>query len=286
MASIQNFALGEDTYPVEDAAAQQLANGTYPGRDLAVAFADEIKAAGNAWAWLKGRAQAANFDGIRIGDWLSSTPTGMVKVNWLVAGLDTYYQCGDQPMGHHVVMIAGAPIAVVGDEWQANADSPGYLKWNLTDTNNGTEEQQYPYLGSNLHKWETEALLPALPAEQQAALMERRDYLEKRYSSSGAASTATGFYWASLGKVWSPCEMEVYGCTVWNTNGACVGINCQLPIFRKSADRINASRVSWWLRSPQGGSASAVCYVDSGGLARAYAASGTWVRPRPCFLVG
>ncbi|WP_417574759.1 DUF6273 domain-containing protein, partial [Parolsenella catena] len=89
-----------------------------------------------------------------------------------------------------------------------------------------------------------------------------------------------------IGKVWSPSEMEVYGCPVWGTKGYSVGFDCQFDLFRDTAHRLNGTRCSWWLRSVMGGSSSHVCYVALSGAANCTSATLAWVRPRPGFLVG
>ncbi|CAK7064128.1 MAG: hypothetical protein MEEGG_02891 [Eggerthella lenta] len=80
--------------------------------------------------------------------------------------------------------------------------------------------------------------------------------------------------------------MEVYGCCVWGTPGYSVGFDCQFDIFKKTKDRIQGSRIGWWLRSVSGLSSSDVCCVRSNGNANYNTPANTWVRPLPCFLVG
>ena len=89
-----------------------------------------------------------------------------------------------------------------------------------------------------------------------------------------------------MGKIWSPSEMEVYGCPVWGSKGYSVGFDSQFPIFTDTASRIAGPRVVWWLRSVMGGSASYACYVSSHGAASTLAPAVDWVRPLPCFLLG
>ena len=73
---------------------------------------------------------------------------------------------------------------------------------------------------------------------------------------------------------------------VWGSKGYSVGMDCHFPLFDSTASRIMGERVTWWLRSVVGGSASNVCYVYSTGTAYNNSATHGWSRPRPCFLIG
>jgi hypothetical protein len=116
--------------------------------------------------------------------------------------------------------------------------------------------------------------------------MAQRVILEERYSSSGNITEASGWSWADLGKIWSPSEMEVYGCPVWGSKGYSVGFDSQFPIFTDTASRIAGGRVGWWLRSVMGGSSSYACVVYGNGSANYDAPTNAWIRPLPCFLLG
>ena len=139
---------------------------------------------------------------------------------------------------------------------------------------------------SKLHDWEINDFLPALPSTLQSAILAQRVLPEERYSSSGKLTEASGWSWADLGKIWSPSEMEVYGCPVWGSKGYSVGFDSQFPIFTDTASRIAGGRVGWWLRSVMGGSSSGACYVSGYGIAHNTAPASDWVRPLPCFLLG
>ena len=301
MADLAVFSIGGEPYNLKDAAARTTANaattneeydrqagiGKYAGRSLAASFASEISAKANIYAWLQSRIKAGNFAGLRIGDYMdvpvsagANVPAQTVR--YRIAAIDPYYQCGDASIGHHIAFVPSAPVAVAGDK----ASNSSYLAWNDANDNNGTAEQEHPYLCSKLHDWEINDFLPALPAELQAVLMNKRALLEKRYSGSGKLTESSGWAWADLGKIWSLSETEVYGCSVWGTKGYSVGFDCHFPLFDSTASRIMGSRVLWWLRSVMGGSASGVCYVYSTGTAHYTAASYGWCRPRPCFLIG
>ena len=264
---------------------QQLAD-TYDGRSIASVFAGEIGSQ-NVWTWLQKRVKAENFAGLRIGDYIdvqvnegANIPAQTVR--YAIVAIDPYYQCGDTAMGHHIVMMPKATVAVKGDK----AVNGSYIKWRDTADNNGTADAKCPYLNSLLHDWEINDYLPSLPTEVQAVIKAHRVLLEERYSSSGKLTEPSGWSWQDLGKIWSLSEVEVYGLNAWSKPGYGTGFDCQFPIFKQTKDRIMGGRILWWLRSVSGSSSSSVCCVLSYGNAYCDAPTIDWVRPRPCFLVG
>ena len=260
---------------------RQDCGNVYAGRNLATLFADEIAKAGGAPQWLNARAKAGNFTGMRIGDWIDIALTNGSVVRYVVAAFDHYYNCGDAAMGHHIVMVPTAAIPVSGDY----AVNGSYIMWNTTNNNNGKADETSPYLASNLHKWEAEVFLPLFPAAWQNVMRNHRSLVETRYSASGTLTEGNNWKWADLGKIWSPSEMEVYGCLVWGTKGWSQGMDSQFPLFRETKNRIRP-RVTWWLRSGRGGSSTHACYVHAHGHANYGSCTYTWIRPLPCFLVG
>ena len=261
--------------------------GAFSGRSLASEFAEEISGKGNVWAWLQSRVKAGNFAGLRIGDYVEVQVSQGANVNsqtirYQIGAIDPYYQCGDSAKGHHIAMVPRTTVSVRGDK----AVNTSYLPWRSTNDNNGTADVKNPYLCSLLHEWEIEDFLPALPAELQAVLMTQRVLLEERYSASGKLTEPSSWSWQDLGKIWSLSEVEVYGQNVWSKPGYGTGFDCQFPIFKQTKDRINGSRIHWWLRSVSGSSSSYVCYCTYYGYASYYSPTYDRVRPRPCFLVG
>ena len=214
--------------------------------------------------------QAANFSGMRVGDYIdvplvsASNVAAQQSVRFLLAHFDPYYQCGDSAKGHHIAFIASAPVAVAKTVTGVANDS--YLMWNTANTNQGTADVKNPYLNSNLKAWE-KLFEACLPEGLTKYLLTQRVLLEERYSASGALSDSNSWSWQDIGKVWSPSEMEVYGCPVWGTKGYSVGFDCQFDLFRDTAHRLNGTRCAWWLRSVMGGSSSDVCCVSSHGNA-------------------
>ena len=262
--------------------------GKYGGQSIAAILAGEI-GSGTVYDALHKRIAAANFAGLRVGDYLdvplvsASGVAGQQSVRFIIAHIDPYLWCDDRGKGHHIAFVASAPIAVSSS--YAGVASPSYLPWNATNTNQGTADVKNPYLCSQLKGWET-AFEACLPEGLTKYLLTQRVLLEERYSASGALTDSNNWSWQDIGKVWSLSEMEVYGCPVWGTPGWSVGFDCQFDIFKDTAHRINGTRCLWWLRSVVGGSSSYVCYVNTSGSAYCNSATATWVRPRPGFLVG
>ena len=260
--------------------------GKYPGQSLAALLAGEVSGSTTIYDALHKRVQAANFSGMRVGDYIdvplvsASNVAAQQSVRFLLAHFDPYYQCGDSAKGHHIAFVASAPIAVAKTVTGVANDS--FLMWNTTNTNQGTADQKCPYPNSNLKAWET-AFEACLPESLTKYLLTQRVLLEERYSASGALNESNSWSWQDIGKVFSLSEMEVYGCPVWGTKGYSVGFDCQFDLFRDTAHRLNGTRYAWWLRSVMGGSSSGVCYVNNNGNANYNSATNTWVRPRPGF---
>lgn len=302
MSDLKGFNVNGTTYMNADTTARDSASAVtvqeefdrqkgiaqFKGRSLATTFDSEIAAAGgDIYAWLKSRAQDGDFTGLRIGDYMdvpitAGTNVPAQTVRYMIGAIDPYYQCSDSPMGHHIAFVPSAPVLVGGSK----ASNGSYIKWNDTATNNGNATTKEPYLISKLHGWEISDYLPSLPAALRNVLMNYRSLPEQRYGSSGNLTEASGCGWADLGKVWSLSEVEVYGFPVWGSKGYSVGMDCHFPIFDSAASRLMGERVSWWLRSVVGGSASGVCNVNGGGYCYGSSAAYEWVRPRPCFLIG
>ena len=215
---------------------RQLADNVYAGRDISTitALASEIASAGSTPAFLNARAKAGNFNGLRIGDWTDIVLSSGVTMRYQIAAFDHYYNCADAAMGHHIVMVPTSTPAVTGDY----AINGSYIYWNTTNTNNGTADESNPYLASNLHAWETGVFLPLMPTAWQNVMRNHRSLVETRYSASGALTDSTSWKWADLGKIWSPSEMEVYGCPIWGTKGYGQGMDSQFPKFRETKNRI------------------------------------------------
>ena len=261
--------------------------GKYPGQSLATLLAGEVSGSTTIYDALHKRVQAANFSGMRVGDYIdvplvsASNVAAQQSVRFLLAHFDPYYQCGDSAKGHHIAFIASAPVAVAKTVTGVANDS--YLMWNTTNTNQGTADVKNPYLNSNLKAWE-KLFEACLPEGLTKYLLTQRVLLEERYSASGALSDSNSWSWQDIGKVWSPSEMEVYGCPVWGTKGYSVGFDCQFDLFRDTAHRLNGTRCGWWLRSVMGGSSSGVCYVTTAAMPAAIRRRPPGFAPAPASL--
>ena len=293
----ERFGIDGQTYTLIDGTARENAQlalnnaeysrqsliGKYGGQNIATILAGEI-GSGTVYDALHKRIAAGNFAGLRVGDYIdvplvsASNVAAQQSVRFLLAHFDPYYQCGDSAKGHHIAFIASAPVTVAKTVTGVANDS--YLMWNTANTNQGTADVKNPYLNSNLKAWE-KLFEACLPEGLTKYLLTQRVLLEERYSASGALSDSNSWSWQDIGKVWSPSEMEVYGCPVWGTKGYSVGFDCQFDLFRDTAHRLNGTRFSWWLRSVMGGSSSNVCYVNNNGNANYNSATNTWVRPPP-----
>ena len=264
---------------------RQLLAGTYEGRNIqTILGASSIT---DTYNKLSARAKTKDASLLRIGDYMDVTPTKSTVNKGAVmrarlAGIGHNYQFGDTACPWAFWFVIDTPIDMTGSSYAINTS---YIYWNTTADNNGNATTKAPYIASNLHKWELEEFLPALPTALQNVLVNHRILAEERYNASGKLEDSTGWAWYDAGKVFSLSEMEVYGSCVWGTKGYSVGEAAQLPLFKDSRYRI-LSRVAWWLRSVRGGSSANVCHVGYTGPASNYSATGTAVRPRPCFLVG
>lgn len=92
---------------------------------------------------------------------------------------------------------------------------------------------------------------------------------------------------ANLGKLWLPCEMEVYGEHIFSTAYESA-FGRQYPCFmngnRKKGAGNGGSRSYWWLSSPYSGGSTYFCVVDNGGYANSYGASDS-LRVPVCFRI-
>ena len=221
--------------------------------------------------FLKARADAANWAGLRVGDY-SDIVVGSQTFRYRIAGFDHYYNCGDTARKHHIVMVPD-------DGWGTN------VQWNTTNNNNGTAEQEHPYLASNAYDYLINTLLPQFPAAWRNVMQTHRVMLEKRYAAGQTLSASTGWGWADIGKLWLPSETEVYGQCVWGTPGYSVGMDHKFPLFDSRYAALHA-RTYRWLRTVHGSNSTSVCNVYNVGNANYHNASYTNIRLWPCFLVG
>ena len=267
----------------------ELPSGVHKGRNLADVLAAEIGDGENLYDALHRRVTSGNYTGLHVGDYFEEQLPGnkisgiasQYSVRFVLAHFDPYYRCGDKPKGHHIAFAASAPISV---EEYSGINIVTYLKWNTTDTNQGTASVKSPYLASYLHAWEKK-FETCLPETLTKYILTHRTLLEERYSSSGKLKESTMKTYYDVGKIWSPSEVEVCGFPVLCNPSFGVGMDRQFDLFR-SSEHLVGDRSSWWLRSiPSGTDAYACCVMPSGYVGRFLTTQAT-TRPRPCFLFG
>ena len=244
-----------------------------------VPYGKELK---DSWATLKTRVQKGDFNGIHIGDYKTVKLTGGAVVIAEVAGIDTYYKFADQQIGHHIDFISRDCLK-------------GAKTWNAGANNNGTKEKKNPWLASRLCGELNGAIFGTLPADLQAAIIEKRALIEERYGAAGNLTADSGWSWQNIGKLWLPTEVEVFGASHWSEPGFGTGgggCNIQYPIFIGGSKHIikgdgnGGARTHWWELSVRHGSATSVCAVDYYGAAFGYSAADTDIRAPICFRIG
>ena len=297
MADLSTEVVNGNTYSLKDTSARATANAVtvqeeydrqqaancYNGQSLITLLG--ASSADDCFAKLHQRASAANFAGLRVGDHIDVSAGIYGTRRFVIADFDPYYQMGDTAMGHHICFVDSAPVPIPSGDTHECVTGTN-LKWNATNTNQGTEAENCPYLASGIHDWEINNFLAAFPTALKNVMIERREWLETRYASGQNLTASPGAAWKSLGKLWSLSEMEVYGTVVWGTPGYSVGISRQLEYFKNIKRQLSGGRVPWWLRSVSGSSASNVCYVNSNGYANYNSAAYALLRPRCGFLLG
>ena len=265
----------------------QVLNGIYAGRSIITVLG--VANFDAAVAQMHTLAQSRSAGALRLGDYIDVTPTVNTvnkgnAIRYRIAGIGHCYQFGNSGCPWAFWMVPDAPIDMTGSEYAVNTS---YIQWNTTATNNGTAEQQMPYLASNLHAWELGEFVPAMPTTLQNVMVNHKILFEKRYSASATLTDSNGWDWGDAGKAFSLSETEVYGQCVWGTKGYSVGADAQLPLFALAPwRRLSGNRVFRWLRSVNSGSSSYVCSVGYLGYANYLSAAYTYIRPWPCFLLG
>lgn len=240
-----------------------------------------------SWAALQARIKAGNLSGIHVGDFKTITLTTGEVVVMEVAGPDQYYRCGyPTEIGHHVDFISRDCLA-------------GTKLFNDTNTNNGTAAEPNPWRASKLFQTlndETSGVFATLPADLKPCIIEKIALLEHRYSDAGALDSDTGWDWNTMGKLWVPTEVEVFGNTFWSdgdagwTGGG--GCNLQYPIFIGGAKHIikgagnGGVRCTWWEATARRQSSAHVCRVGHGGDANYYLATDPGIYAPLCFRIG
>ena len=122
--------IGEHTSQLaENAQNHMLADeltGAYDGVDLTVRFAAEIAGYADAWAWIKARVQAENFDGLHVHDYIPVTceNPGAYVLKTEIVGINTYKGSGSTEITAHI-------------DWISKDCWPDTVAYNPANYNNG-----------------------------------------------------------------------------------------------------------------------------------------------------
>ena len=296
----------------ESAALRLIANRIYPGMDLTEKHHAEIAAFPNVWEWIRARIRVGNFEDINVGDFIGFT-AGENTIVSEVAGINTYREYGDTAVPNHIDFISR-------DCW------PELRVWNRVNYNNGIAAMTQPFLASDIFAWlnglqasvpndtsvtmtnnptlagslasvdyRTTGLLPQLPAQLRAVIVQKRVLMPRRHSAGVLLIDDNSWDWRDSGFLWLPSEMEMWGTNVWGSTfspnqGWSVGGYRKYPIFdlagkfRKGAGNGGAHSL-WWTSTPRGGTSTTVVIVGRGGYTSDTAAAHTSRRAPVCFRI-
>ena len=295
-------------------AARYNSNGLPAGRNLATVFSSEIASgvtpggrtftANSAWKWASARRQDGNYEGINLWDYIPlSVSAGTVgtdnytarNINAYIIDIDGDYNYGDDGhvVGHHIDFCAGT----IGKN----------VKWQVTDNNNGTADENIVWLTTNLYaylnkknNYTTNAYNSAahggdysaggyidlLPADLQAVMREFRMYLPKRYSASGLLNQANAGGWCDAGKLVAFSEPQMYGSAInsYSQNTADGGINFdnigvwrQKQGFKIANPQKLFGRTTVWSLSAATGVSNRACILRNDGAATTHNCANTGI---------
>lgn len=272
----------------------------YPGVDLTVKFADEIKGYTDEWEWIKARKNAGNYAGIHVGDYIPVTCSNGYVLNAQIAGINTYKGYADQQVGEHIDFICK-------ELWN------DLHVFNKVNYNNGNANSPSPFLASDLNYWLNSmsgdvpnstsdasvttavdytagGVLYYLPDKLKNQIIAKRALLPSRYTDGSILTADNNWSWQSTGKLWIPSEVEVYGAPCWGNSGYGMGGFVQYPLFACNMNRAklrcaSKDRYGWWLLSAYAGHSTDFAIVDYGGLCYYYSATRAWVAAPVCFRI-
>ena len=272
----------------------------YPGTDLTVKFADEIKGYSDEWAWAKARKNAGNYAGMHVGDYIPITCSNGYVLKAQIAGINTYTGYADQQVGNHIDFICK-------ELWN------DLHVMNKVNYNNGNANSPSPFLASDLNYWlnsmsgtvpnstsdpsvTTEVdytaggVLYDLPDKLKNQIITKRVLLQSRYTTGKVLTNDNSWAWQSTGKLWIPSEVEVYGAPCWGNSGYGMGGFVQYPLFACNMNRAklrcaSKDRCNWWLLSADAGNSTAFALVNANGNCDNALATYTWVAAPVCFRI-
>lgn len=225
--------------------------------------------AADAFAALRTRADAGNFYGLRLGDYIdvpsmtidgSEIANSNERLRFEIAGFDTYLNVGDTPVSsHHILMISKNCVF--------------QKAMNSTPINAGG------YAASELCAY--------LNNQVKTGLVNAIGIIPKTVHRS----LDTKGEWAWLAEtVFIPSEVEVFGHQAWSNNrGYSSGTSVQWPLFsefpQKRIANWNGSRWWWWEASPRTDDSAFFCGCGSYGPATCVSADSSDGGVRFAFLV-
>lgn len=237
------------------------------GRNLVTVLGAANAAA--AFAALRTRADAGNFNGLRLGDYIdvpsmtidgSAISNSNQRLRFIIAGFDTYLNVGDTAVSsHHIVIIAKNCVL--------------QKAMNSTATNAGG------YAASELKAYLNDQVKTGLVNAIGITPKTVRRLLDNKTEWAWLAET-----------VFLPTEVEVFGHQAWSNNkGYSTGSSVQWPLFSEFPQmRIanwNGSRWWWWEASPRTDDSAFFCYCDNYGYAGYFSADDSYTGVRFAFLV-
>ena len=237
------------------------------GRDLVAVLGAANFAA--AFAALRTRANAGNFNGLRLGDYIdvssmtidgSAISNSNQRLRFEIAGFDTYLNVGDTPTtSHHILMISKNCV--------------------LQKAINSTATNAGGYAASELCAY--------LNNQVKTGLVNAIGITPKTVHRLHDSKTD----WTWLAEtVFIPSEVEVFGHQAWSKNrGYSSGTSVQWPLFSKFPQRRianwNGSRWWWWEASPVTDNSASFCDCTTFGYAYGFSASNSDNGVRFAFLV-
>lgn len=292
-----------DPYQAQAAATKSYVDrrAAAQGVDLAEYYAGEIGQT-DIWEWMRQRIAAGDLGRICAGDYINLTCKNGTVLQQQIAGINTYRGYGDPEIGNHVDFISR-------NLWPVSHTVNPVL-WN-----NGFSDAQCPFVASDLYLWlnsiagtvaadtaappdtalasvdyTADGIWVQMPDSLKAVISDKIFYAPKRFSSSGILSRDTGGEIISMGKLWLPTEMEVYGTAIFGSSGYGICGGVQYPIFSNRQAMVkrygdNEWRSGWWLASAADGKTSSFCSVSSKGVSASINATSSGTRVPVCFRI-
>ena len=237
------------------------------GRNLVTVLG--VANAAAAFAALRTRADAGNFNGLRLGDYIdvssmtidgSAISNSNQRLRFEIAGFDTYLNVGYTPTSSHNILMISKNCVF-------------QHAMNSSDTNTGG------YAASELCAY--------LNNQVKTGLVNAIGITPKTVNRSLDNKTD----WVDLAEtVFIPTEVEVFGHQVWSNNDSySTGTSVQWPLFsefpQKRIANLNGSRWWWWEASLQNYDTASFCVCGASGIATYYSASNSGYGVRFAFLV-